>query len=253
MACDSGTRELFATPHVISGSWQPSWDRILTLTGQLNGFAGEKGLRLTVRPGAEVAMDWSLLELLTAPGPYCLNGGRFILIELPLGHLPTYADEFLFTLQTRDFWPILAHPERNPDVKKDPLRLRHWLEKGILAQINAASLLGTMGSRTQAAAETLLRNQGVHFLGSDAHGVGVRRPDLREAVEAIRAVCGDTGVRRILQDNPRHLLNGPAEKIEPAQPLAAKPPTKKRGLAARLKQLWKKIKMRAQTLPVAGF
>jgi len=87
----------------------------------------------------------------------------------------------LFTLQTREFLPILGHPERNPDVKKDPASLQHWIDRGIFVQMNASSLMGTMGSRTQQAALVLLETGRVHFIGSDAHGVGVRRPDMRDA------------------------------------------------------------------------
>ena len=132
MAAGSGTTELYATPHLISGSWQPPWAEILHRTETLNRHAVKTGLGVRVLPGAEVAMDWSLLDLLPTPGPYCLGGSRFILVELPLGSLPNYADDFLFTLQTRDFLPILAHPERNPEVKADPDCLQPWLDRGEL-------------------------------------------------------------------------------------------------------------------------
>ena len=236
MAADCGTGDLFATPHVISGSWQPGWDSITGHVAELNRAALQTQLAITVHSGAEVAMDWSLLDILTAPGPYCLGGGRFILVELPLGSLPTYADEFLFTLQTRDFLPILAHPERNPDVKKDPTRLKPWLEKGIYAQINASSLTGTMGSHTQAAAEALLENGGVHFIGSDAHGVGVRRPDLRPATERLYQLLGEVGAEQLLSENPSHLLRGDPEAIRPAKALPRCRP--KRGWREKVRSLW---------------
>ena len=36
MAAECGTCDLFATPHVISGSWQPSWQTILQEVAALN-------------------------------------------------------------------------------------------------------------------------------------------------------------------------------------------------------------------------
>lgn len=238
MACECGTSDLFATPHVISGSWQPGWEAITGHVAALNQTAGQLGLAITVHTGAEVAMDWSLLEFLTAPGPYCLGGGRFILVELPLGSLPTYADEFLFTLQTRDFLPILAHPERNPEVKQNPARLEPWLERGILAQINASSLTGAMGGRTQAAAEALLALGAVHFLGSDAHGVGVRRPDLRPAMELLRGMLGEAGAGRLLSDNPHHLLADQPELIQ--APKARPRPRAKRSWREKVTAIWRR-------------
>ena len=238
MAAESGTTELYATPHLISGSWQPPWAEILHRTETLNRHAVKNGLGVRVLPGAEVAMDWSLLDLLPTPGPYCLGGSRFILVELPLGSLPNYADDFLFTLQTRDFLPILAHPERNPDVKKNPQLLQRWLERGIYAQLNASSLTGTMGSRTQATAEALLDYGGIHFIGSDAHGVGVRRPDLQPVAQRLTELLGPAGARLLLNDNPRQLLAGRPEAITTAKSLPR--PQPKRGWRQKVQALWQR-------------
>ena len=236
IAAEAGTTDIFATPHVISGSWLPDWETILRAVDELNRRVAGHLPTITVHPGAEVAMDWSLLELLSSPGPYCLGGGRFILVELPLGSLPTYADEFLFTLQTRDFLPVLGHPERNPDVKKDPSRLRHWLDRGIFVQMNASSLLGTMGSRTQATAVKLLEAGQVHFIGSDAHGVGVRRPDLREVSAMLGELLGSEGARRLLQDNPAQLLLGQPDDIYAPRAILPSAPT---DWLSRIKVLWR--------------
>jgi len=203
---------------------------------ELNQLAADAHLSITVHPGAEVAMDWSLLDLLPAPGPYCLGGSRFILVELPLGSLPTYADEFLFTLQTRDFLPILGHPERNPDVKKDPARLQPWLDQGIFVQMNASSLMGTMGHRTQAAAQRLLETCRVHFIGSDAHGVGVRRPDLREAAAMLGKMLVPNGARELLQNNPRQLLCDRPDLITAPCTIGQPKP----GWIEKLRHLWRK-------------
>ena len=215
MAAGSGTTELYATPHLISGSWQPPWAEILHRTETLNRHAVKTGLGVRVLPGAEVAMDWSLLDLLPTPGPYCLGGSRFILIELPLGSLPNYADDFIFTLQTRDFLPILAHPERNPAVKADPACLQPWLDRGIFVQLNTASLLGRMGSRTQATARTLIETGMVHFVGSDAHSSGSRSPDLQEARQTLDHLLGSDEAAVLLAQNPAQLLADRPEAIHP--------------------------------------
>ena len=236
MAAEAGTTDIFATPHTISGSYLSTWDTILEQAELLNRYAAANQLSVRVHPGAEVAMDWSLLEMLAAPGPYCLGGGRFILVEMPLGNLPTYADEFLFALQTRDFLPILGHPERNPDVKKDPLRLQPWLNRGIFVQMNASSLMGKMGSHTRQAAVELLEMGGVHFIGSDAHGVGVRRPDLREVSVILAKLVGPEGTQVLLQKNPERLLDGKPDEIKAPDAI----PQKKPAWTERIRDLWRK-------------
>ena len=235
MAADSGTTELYATPHLISGSWQPTWAEILHRTETLNRYAAKTGLGVRVLPGAEVAMDWSLLDLLPTPGPYCLGGSRFILVELPLGSLPNYADDFLFTLQTRDFLPILAHPERNPDVKADPSCLQPWLDRGIFVQMNTASLLGRMGSRTQAIARTLIETGMVHFVGSDAHSAGSRSPDMQEARQTLDYLLGSGEAAVLLSQNPAQLL---ADRPEAIRPPHARPQPQKISWRSRLAAFW---------------
>ena len=236
MAAESGTTDIFATPHTISGSYLSEWSTILREVDRLNRYAAANRLAVKIHSGAEVAMDWSLLELLPSPGPYCLGGGRFILVEMPLGNLPTYADEFLFTLQTLDFLPILGHPERNPEVKKDPSRLQPWLDRGIFVQLNASSLMGKMGSHTQKAATELIKTGRVHFVGSDAHGVGVRRPDLRETSATLKRMVGVEGAQMLLQENPQQLLGNKPDLIE--APYAI--PLKKHGWSDKLRGLWRK-------------
>ena len=236
MAAESGTTELYATPHLISGSWQPTWAEILHRTETLNRHAVKTGLGVRVLPGAEVAMDWSLLDLLPTPGPYCLDGGRFILIELPLGSLPNYADDFLFTLQTRDFLPILAHPERNPEVKADPDCLQPWLERGVFIQLNTASLLGRMGSRTEATARTLLATGRVHFVGSDAHSAGTRSPDILAARQALTDLLGPEEAAVLLSQNPTELL---ADRPEGIRAPRARPQPTRTGWRSRLAAFWR--------------
>ena len=43
-------------------------------------------------------MNWELLPELGATGAYCLNGGRYLLIELPAAEIPAYADESWYEL-----------------------------------------------------------------------------------------------------------------------------------------------------------
>jgi tyrosine-protein phosphatase YwqE len=54
-----------------------------------------------------------------------------MLVELPAAEIPPYADKFFFTLQTRGIIPVLAHPERHPEIIKNPAILQAWIDKGV--------------------------------------------------------------------------------------------------------------------------
>jgi protein-tyrosine phosphatase len=99
---------------------------------------------------------------------------------------------------------ILAHPERNPDVQAEPLRLERLLHAGALVQVTADSLAGRFGRRAKRAGGRLLDLGFVHLVASDAHSSRsvLRRDDL---VKAVR----DRGLARYLTvDAPAAIVAG---------------------------------------------
>lgn len=208
MADANGTRGIVATPHVIEGDWLPSWNSIVTDCRRLAAYAEARGIRIAIYPGAEVAVNYDLLSLLDKPGPYCINGSRYILLELPSTTIPAYADEFFFSLQTRGFLPILAHPERNQELRRQPERMVEWIRKGLLVQINAGSLTGQIGTEVMRFAERLMTRRMVHCLGSDAHSIRTRRPVLTAARNKIVVLAGANTAKEITTVNPEGILVG---------------------------------------------
>lgn len=207
IAKKNGTRALVATPHVIEGKWLPFWEKIVSECELLKTAACEKGLNIPVYPGAEVAVHWDILDLVSGPGPYCINGGRYMLVELPAMDLPGFTDEFFFTLQARGITPILAHPERHPVISKRIELLTEWIARGVLVQVNGASIVGNMGQRAMHAAEQLLRSNMVHCIGSDAHSTRHRNPSLALTAEKLYSLVGMEVTHRLLVDNPNKIIN----------------------------------------------
>lgn len=234
LAQGGGTTALFATPHAVEGEWLPEWADIVARCAELRQAAQAAGLSISIYPGAEVAMTWEILDRVPEPGPYCLNGGRYMLVELPATHIPEYADDFFFTLQARGITPIVAHPERHPDIGRRPEILQEWLRRGLLAQLNAPSLTGRMGGRVQKVAARLVAGGLVHFLGSDAHGVHARRPLLQGAADRIAAVADAGAVQLLTVANPTAILAG--QDVAPLPASAA--PVRHGGWLARLRRWW---------------
>lgn len=231
IAVDNGTTVIVATPHVIEGRWLPEWSTIMRLCAELSSELKKKNIALTIVPGAEVALNMDILDLIAGPGPYCINDGRYMLVELPATHIPQYTDEFFFTLQARGISPILAHPERHPDIARNPELIIEWVNKGILMQVNGPSLVGKMGDRAMQTAEVLLNSNLVHFFGSDTHGPRSRTPLLTGAVEKSIAFVGEEKTREILLANPLSIINSEEILIEDVQQIIA---IKKTGLLKRI-------------------
>ena len=151
-------------------------------------------------------MSPDILELLAGPGPYCINNGRYILVELPAQEIPLFADQFFFTLQLKGITPVLAHPERHPELAKNPMILQRWVDKGIISQANGSSLLGRMGERIQSVTELFLKQQLIHCIASDAHGLNYRRPKLQEAGVKLFNLLGEHQAKQLLVENPKRII-----------------------------------------------
>ncbi len=224
-AAASGTTAIFATSHVLGAGEHPSWEALQAGAAKLREVCKEKKIDLQVYSGTEVFMDWELLDELAVQGSYCLHGENFgrqavtyILVELPMHFIPNYADDFWYELRLKGVTPILAHPERYPELMAKTDKLLAWRKEGLLLQCNVGSFAGKFGEAAEQAAKLLLKNQLVDFLGSDAHRDVGRDTDMREGAQVIREVAGEAELRRISVENPEKLIRGEAmEVVKPTE------------------------------------
>lgn len=207
IAAQNGTKGIVATPHVIEGKWLPDWDKIVMECEILQKAAKKAKIEISIFPGGEVSLYLDILDKVTGPGAYCINGGRYLLVELPAAHIPSYTEEFFFTLQTRGITPILAHPERHPELAKKPEILAEWIRTGVLTQMNGTSITGLMGARVMGTAELFLTNHMIHVIGSDAHGIRNRNTNLASAADKITMLIGEERAQELMANNPERILN----------------------------------------------
>lgn len=206
IAWEHNTRAMVFTPHVIEERYKPSWNIIKGKTEQLQMYLRQELPDMVVYSGAEVQMNWNLLPEIAVDGAYCINGGKYILIELPMEEIPIYADNFWYELELKGLHPILAHPERYLRLMRHKRILYKWRERGILLQCNAGSFTGKFGERVRQNAEFLLKADMVDFLGSDAHRDNIRTPDLSQAAQIISSIVGNEKLQQIAVNNPQLLL-----------------------------------------------
>jgi protein-tyrosine phosphatase len=147
-----------------------------------NGLSQSIGCEL--RLGPELLLDSGNERMHT------LNRSRYLLVELPPAEFPPYTEAVIFELQLRGLVPIVAHPERNAAIQDDPERYARLVERGVMGQLTARSLLATADRRTRQTAERLLKYGLVHVLASDAHDADERAPDLAQGLAAVARIVG---------------------------------------------------------------
>lgn len=215
VAVKEGIDAIVATPHCLDAKNIDVFVRgVERQRQQLQRVLDAQQMDLDIFLGAEVFMDPSFikaggLERLT------INATPYILVELPMGEVPLYAEDFIYRLRLMGFIPIIAHPERNLEIMRDPNILYRLVDLGCLCQINTGSITGLFGKRVQRCARVLLTHGMGHVLGTDAHSDGTRGPYMKRAVEQLKSWLDEEQVRRIVGITPYHILEGKMVSTEP--------------------------------------
>src|SRR5690606_18165266 len=107
-------------------------------------------------------------ELLT------LGESKMILVEFPSNNIPQYTEKLFYDLLVKGYSPIIAHPELNTEVVKNPGKLYQLIKNGAFSQVTASSVAGFYGRKIQYLSLQMIEYQLTHFIGSDAHNLANR-------------------------------------------------------------------------------
>lgn len=207
-----GTHGIIATPHYIHGTISNTKALVHQKVSELKDYLRDNAIDLEIYPGCEAFISPELPQLVSTGQVCTLNNTRYILIELPMNSIPIYTMDVIYQLKLDGFIPVIAHPERNLNISKNPGILADLIARGALTQVNASSLKGLFGKMIQEAAVTLARHNMIHLLASDAHTTGGRSPKLSKAKDVLLQELGSEALIRILK-NSEALLNDKAIDI----------------------------------------
>src|SRR5207302_5174179 len=150
-AAGDGVSVLTATPHV-RADFPTTAEMMEAGVDELRQDFAEQGIPVEVLPGGEIDLGllWAIppeeLRRLTLA-----QTGRYLLLEFPYRGWPFALDSAVTRLVQLGVTPLLAHPERNPEVQDRPDRVRGLVDSGALVQVTAASLDGARDRAAQAA------------------------------------------------------------------------------------------------------
>jgi protein-tyrosine phosphatase len=195
-----------ATPHQLGRYDRRNAGTLMTAALQsLRARLARDGVPLRLAAGADVRLDERILPLLASGEVLTLDGGPYLLLELP--H-ETYIEPapLIRALVSKGVRAIVTHPERHDAVRAKPQLVGPWLQAGALLQLTAGSLLGSFGSRSEAAAWHWLSAAQASFVASDAHDVSLRAPRMTDAIEAVERRLGFDVARRVCVENPSRVL-----------------------------------------------
>ncbi len=218
MAEVDGITHIVCTPHA---NHRFDYDPFRTedLLTELRARLREASVSIELLRAADFHLSYeNIQDAIADPARFSIDGRGYVMAELPdYGSFANFSETF-YQLQVANLVPVLTHPERNPTLQEDSSWIEDWLRQGVLMQITAGSITGSMGRKAQKMALDLLHRQRVHFVASDAHNLISRPPKLRAAYDEVAKRSSPADAERLFYANPLCAIEGrplPAQPIPP--------------------------------------
>ncbi len=163
-----GYRSLVTTPHIKSDIYPNNFVTIHKGLKEVQTELSNRGIQMPLNAAAEYYVDDRFMEMLEMGDLLTFNKNE-LLIEFSFVFEPVRLPETLFTIQTKGYKPVIAHPERYNFFHSKPQMYRMLKERGCLLQLNMIALTGYYGRPVKEIAERLLKEGLYDYCGSDMH------------------------------------------------------------------------------------
>lgn len=223
-AMKDGIHTVVATPHFHHDHPRFSLEspKVIKRVERLRKYIQKHQLKINILPGQEVRIFGELIEYYEAGKILTIADKKsHMLIEFPFHEVPHYTEKLFYELNLREIVPIIAHPERNSDILKNPEKLLNVVEKGALTQLTAGSLLGNYGKDVQKFSHQLMENNLIHIIATDAHNVDKRPFNMNRAMVEVVKKYGEDQASYFI-NNAKSVALGKQVVIKPPKPVGKK-------------------------------
>jgi protein-tyrosine phosphatase len=218
VAVEDGIRVCVATPHCKEGFYDNDRPKVLEAVKRLKTRLDREKIDLELLPGAEVHVCPDLVQRVADGRALTLaDNGKTLLLELSLSQYPVELNNLVFELNLAGIQVLFAHPERIKFFQDNPAQYEEVIRLGAWGQITTGSVLGVFGRTATTFSEELLRKGLVHVVATDAHNTRGRPPRMREAVDAISGIIGETRAEAMATSIPQALLEGRSPVVPPVE------------------------------------
>jgi len=163
-----GYRKLITTPHIMHDMYRNTPESILSGLEALRKELENEGIDMAIEAAAEYYLDENFLKLLE--GEEMLTfGDNYLLFETSYTIRPYALYDHIYAIASRGYKPVLAHPERYSYLHDSPEEYHAIKKMGVFFQLNINSLGGYYSTPVKKAAEWIVDQGIVDFVGSDTH------------------------------------------------------------------------------------
>ncbi len=222
-ARDDGIATVVATPHRNPWAYRADRADAERRLDEVRVACRQEGIEITLLLGGESHIAPDLVDQVERGAAITINGGRFLLVEWPYEQYPEYSEQVIFDLQVHGIVPIVAHAERYRFVRRDPNYLATLIERGVVVQVTASSLLGEFGPDIRKLTEILLTHGLAHVIATDSHSVDRRAPTLSAARDRAAELVGEDCARAMVADVPSQVVDNHSFDLPPPKPYRPQP------------------------------
>lgn len=199
-----GVRKIILTPHYREGYFETSREEIREVYQRVCRMVDRKRIPVECYLGCEFHRNADILQFLERDSAYCMAETRYVLLEFSESDAFRTIRNYTSGLLNNGYRPILAHVERYQEL--DESSISELTDLGACIQVNAESVLGKNGWRNKRFSHKLIKEDLVHFIGSDTHNLKKRPPYLGACAAYMNKKFGTAQTSRILSENPQKLL-----------------------------------------------
>ncbi|MDO4681786.1 MAG: hypothetical protein Q4B17_03235 [Lautropia sp.] len=206
----NGVHTAVLTPHIYPGIFDNRRSSLLPVFHEYRQALADARIPLKVCLGGEVHLHPDALDLLDQNELPIIGywlGQPVMLIEFPDGSIPVGADMVCRMFADRGIRWMIAHPERNKVVMRDPNRIKPFVDMGCLLQLTAASVIGAFGRAAGQCAHLLLTRGMVSVVASDAHNLAHRPPRMGEVRTYLNSNFGMGIAYRLTEESPMLIVS----------------------------------------------
>lgn len=194
---------VIATPHYRNDFPK---ERVLQAFEQLKQIAQKKVPSIQLFLGNEILLSDAMISEIREGRVFSLADSRYYLIEA----LPQVEYRSLYSalqeVVTLGYAPILAHMERYGCLDHRIDRVKELVEAGCYLQVNVSTVMLPFYQAQYRFIKGLLNQDLIHFIATDAHNMGHRKPELLPALKRCKKILTQEQVNRIFYQNPFKIL-----------------------------------------------
>lgn len=163
-----GFDQAITTPHTTPLVWDNTKEGILAKYDEVLQVLPTEAASLKLRVASEYMMDESFLQRVLSEKLLTIKD-NYVLVEMSYINPPIQLMDILFHLKSNGYEIILAHPERYNFYHKNTDMYKKLKKSGCKFQMNLLSTTGYYGGHVLEAANHLLNNDMIDYVGSDIH------------------------------------------------------------------------------------